>query len=71
MAKELRLDVVYSPYAERTEKHTEVNVLSAINTLLDLFELVVARRGSSMSDLGAGAAVAPEEIEKSEHERYI
>jgi general secretion pathway protein A len=71
VAKELRLDVVYSPYAERTEKHIEVNVLHAINTLLDLFELVGARRGSFMSDLSAGAAVAPEEIEKSEHERYI
>jgi general secretion pathway protein A len=65
VAKELRLDVVYSPDAEKTERHNEMNVQRAINALLDLY---ADRRRliASNSDMGAPAVV-----EERTHEPYI
>jgi len=65
VAKELRLDVVYSPDAERTERHNEKKVQRAINTILDQYA-ALRRPIASHSDLGAPAVV-----EERTHEPYI
>lgn len=71
VAKELRLNVVTSLQVERVDKRNGADVARTINNLLDLIEFVAGKRGYSVSDSGAGAAVSPEEMEKSEDERYI
>ena len=69
VAKELRLNVVTSPPAERVGKRNGADVARAINSFLDLIELVSAMRGYSPSN--PGTAATREENEKSKHERHI
>ena len=65
VAKELRLDVVCSPVAERVDKSKEMDLQRAINTLLDLY---ASMKKPVASEPDAGG---PVDFEMSEHEPSI
>lgn len=65
VAKELRLDVIYEPAPERTERPVDIEVLELLNVLLNLY---TAQRKPATSDSRADAPVA---VEVREREPYI